>query len=393
VNSQAVQSFEKGMNQMSKVLSVIQFRLMKFVFSCFIRFFFQGMLRNSVTSKKKIFFNFFLGYNLVILFSNDEKMLYQSAAVFPGQGSQRVGMGLEIWRQFPYTRVLFEESNDTLGFSLSHVMFEGPEEQLTQTTYAQPALFVLSAAVLAVLEKEFGILIQNFDYVAGHSLGEYSALYAAQVMPFGTTLRLIIARSQLMHQAKKGSMMAVLGMNIDDLEHLLLESQAGDPDISECVIANDNTPVQTILSGSPEGLKKIAEKIAPYKCRFLNVSGAFHSPFMREAQEKLAEICHQVTFQDPVCPVVTNVSGLPQTRAQVIQEHLIRQIASRVLWRQTQLYLHQLGMAQWVEIGEGNVLSGLARKTIPSVSCFSLSHPENIQYFLSQQTSQKAEAF
>ena len=260
----------------------------------------------------------------------------------------------------------FEEAEDVLKEPLRHWMFEGEEEELRQTQRAQPCLFVMSMAIMQVLEQEFGVHPSDFSYMAGHSLGEYSALCAAQCLSFSTTLALIKARGHIMARAPQGAMAAILGLTASDVHGLIAQM---DQSHGICEVANDNSPQQVVISGELEALK-VCESLAygakAAKVVFLNVSGAFHSSLMGAAQKEFASILEDIEFSSPVCPVISNVSAESSCSPTELKKNLAAQMAHPVLWRTTLLYLQDRGVQSIVEVGPGKVLCGLAKKTIPS---------------------------
>ncbi len=290
------------------------------------------------------------------------------AAIFPGQGSQCLGMGHALYQQFPYIKPWFQEAEEVFQLPLRTLMFEGPEDALKPTHIAQPALFVLSMACMEVMRHE-GIE-PGFAYAAGHSLGEYSAFCGFGVLSFSQTLSLIRLRCESMARAMPGGMLAILGLSMHQVESFLQEN---------CDIANDNTPQQVVVSGDLEGLhamKERAEAHGARRCVILNVSGPFHSRLMADAQKVLSDAVKDLSFHEPKIPILTNVSALPKTDPLLLKQDLVQQITGRVLWRSTQQTLQALGVSELLEIGSGRVLCGLAKQTIPNVSCTSLATPE-----------------
>ncbi|MBW5444614.1 ACP S-malonyltransferase [Cohnella sp. CFH 77786] len=283
------------------------------------------------------------------------------AFVFPGQGAQAVGMGKDAYEQAPAAREAFDRADDALGFPLSRLAFEGPEEELRQTANTQPALLATSVALLDVYRGQ-GV---KPDFVAGHSLGEYSALVAAGVLGFEDAVRLVRARGQFMEQAVpggRGAMAAVLGAEREPLAALCR-------DVSEKVgrveLANVNCPGQIVVSGTAEGVAEVGERgkeAGAKRVIPLEVSGPFHSSLMQPAADRLAEALAGVEFRDAAVPVVANVHALPVTSGAELRELLVRQVVSPVLWEDTVRWLIGQGVDTFVEIGSGTVLAGLIRK-------------------------------
>lgn len=279
-------------------------------------------------------------------------------ALFPGQGSQYVGMAASIAESFAPAKALLSQADEILGFKLSEIMHAGPEELLKQTENTQPALFVGSMMVWSFL-KEQGV---SFDYAAGHSLGEYSALCAAGALDFESALKIVRLRGELMAKAGEiapGAMSAVLGMEDADLEAALAAE-----DFGVVVPANFNCPGQIVISGAREAVAKAGEAIAATgkKVIPLPVSGAFHSPLMAFAKEGLAEGIARTTFNTPVIPVIANVTASPVTNPEEIKDLLVQQLTAPVRWTASMQKALELGVTTGVEIGAKNVLMGLARK-------------------------------
>ncbi len=288
------------------------------------------------------------------------------AFVFPGQGSQAVGMGLELAQQSQAARAVFEAADEALGFALSDLCFNGPEEALRLTANTQPAILATSVAVLEALrEKQPGF---TPDFLAGHSLGEYSALVAAGALSFADAVKTVRARGQFMEEAVpagQGAMAAVLGMERAALDEVCaLVSASGHP----VQLANLNSPGQIVISGSAEGVRLAGEKAKEAGAKRvmpLNVSGPFHSKLMAPAAEKLSAVLDGVTIRDASVPVVANVSARPVTQAEEIKQSLIEQVAAPVLWEDSVQWMVQEGVTVFVEIGPGKVLSGLIKKIAP----------------------------
>lgn len=289
------------------------------------------------------------------------------ALVFPGQGSQFVGMGKELAAQSKAARDIFDMADAALGFSLSTLCFDGPEEELRLTANTQPAILTTSVALLAALKEKQAVI--NAAYVAGHSLGEYSALVAAEAMSFEDAVKTVRARGQFMEEAVpagQGAMAAVLGMEREKLHAVCEEvSAAGFP----VQLANLNCPGQIVISGSAEGVKQAGEKAKEAGAKRvlpLNVSGPFHSSLMKPAAEKLKQVLADITVRDAAIPVVTNVSARPVTAAAEITHSLIEQVASPVLWEDTIEWMVKEDVTTFVEVGPGKVLAGLIKKIAPA---------------------------
>ena len=278
------------------------------------------------------------------------------AYIFPGQGSQFPGMGQDLYAQYPEARQLFEEANDILGFPLTEVMFAGTETDLKETKVTQPAIFLHSVAQASVL-ADF-----KPDMVAGHSLGEFSALVANKVLSFADALSLVSKRALAMQAAcerEPSTMAAVLGLEDDKV----VEVCAG---IAEVVVpANYNCPGQLVISGSTKGIEIACEQLkaaGAKRALVLPVGGAFHSPLMQPAEEELAKAIHATSFRKGICPVYQNVDARPYTDPEQIKENLIRQLTSPVRWTQTIQHMIQDGATHFIECGPGKVLQGLVKK-------------------------------
>lgn len=289
------------------------------------------------------------------------------ALLFPGQGSQKPGMGADLNESSGCYRAMLAKADETLGFSLSKVMLEGTEEELKETKIAQLAVFTMSCALLAELEIDHS----RVACVAGHSLGEYSALVAAGALTFEDGLRLVQIRATLMAEAaegRQGTMAAVLGLSGEQVA-------AAISDIQDAVIANYNSPEQTVISGTPEAIDQAgqalkaagAKRVVP-----LAVSGAFHSPLMQPAASRFAETLGSADLTDPKIPVIANSSARKLTRATEIGEELAVQITSSVEWVSTLNAAADMGASSFVEIGPGKVLSGLVKRTLSGTSSINI---------------------
>lgn len=290
------------------------------------------------------------------------------AFVFPGQGSQAVGMGRELAEAFPEARLVFEEVDDALGQRLSRLMFEGPGEELTLTENAQPALMATSMAVLRVLEKEAGVtLADTASFVAGHSLGEYSALTATAALRLADTARLLKTRGQAMQKAVpvgEGAMVALIGVDLDVAESVAADAAAaGDNEV--CATANDNAPGQVVLSGHREAVERAAEIAAERGARrtiMLPVSAPFHCSLMAPAAETMAEALAAIEMAVPVVPVVANVTAEAVSDPETSKRLLVEQVTAKVRWRESVLYMRDHGVDTLIELGAGKVLTGLAKR-------------------------------
>ena len=300
----------------------------------------------------------------------------QVAFLFPGQGSQFVGMGAELARAYPAARQVFEAADELLGFPLSRVAWEGPEEELNDTVNTQPALFVHSAASLAVLRQEFPGLQPSL--AAGHSMGELSAVWAAGALTFPDALQLVRKRGELMKRSGErspGGMAAIMGLEIAQLEEIC--SQSSRPgDLVQ--VANDNCPGQVVISGHKAALERAVElalKAGARRAVPLAVSIASHSPLMGPAAEEFHQAVERAHIQDPSLPIIGNVSATPLRTAQDIRTDLGAQLTSRVRWTESIRFMIQAGITQFYEIGAGAVLTGLLKRIDRQASAAAIGAP------------------
>lgn len=305
------------------------------------------------------------------------------AFTFPGQGSQAVGMGKALAESFPAARAVFNEVDDALGQKLSGVMWEGPQETLTLTENAQPALMAVSVAVVKVLEAEAGLeLSRDVKYVAGHSLGEYSALAAAGAFSITDAAKLLKIRGQAMQKAVPvgtGAMAALLGVELDAAKALAAEAAQGEV----CDVANDNGGGQVVVSGSKAAVERAAEiaKEKSLRAMMLPVSAPFHCALMQPAADAMREALANVTVNVPKVPLVANVTASPSTDPAEIVQNLIAQVTGTVRWRECVNYLTANGVTRLVEVGSGKVLSGLARRIAKETPAMTVGTPDDVAAF------------
>lgn len=286
----------------------------------------------------------------------------KTAYFFPGQGSQSIGMGLDIYREFDYAKTLFDMAEEETGLPIKRLCFEGPMEELTQTVNLQPALTTVSLALLAALENE-GC---RPDFAAGHSLGEFSALCAAGVLTRRDTIRLVHQRGVLMHREAvrhEGAMSALLGLTIDSVEKIVEDARQK----GSVSVANHNMEKQIVITGQPEAVAFASETAAQNGAKAipLNVSGAWHSELIRGAESEFGSFLSQISFSAPRFPVIHNVSADDCLDPAIIPSILARQLCSPVRWYDSMIKLIDNGVTVFAEIGPGKVLTGLIKKTLP----------------------------
>jgi [acyl-carrier-protein] S-malonyltransferase len=302
------------------------------------------------------------------------------AFTFPGQGSQAVGMGKELAEAYPEARAVFAEVDDALGEKLSTLMWEGPEETLTLTMNAQPALMAVSLAALRALEARGFVLKDKVGYVAGHSLGEYSALAAAGTFSIADTARLLRVRGNAMQKAVpvgEGAMAAIIGLEHGDVEAACAEAAKG----SACQIANDNGGGQLVISGAKAAVElaaKLCTEKGAKRALMLSVSAPFHSVLMAPAAKAMREALAGVTKHRPVVPVVANVVVQPLTDPDEIARRLVEQVTGQVRWRETVEWFGANGVTTLYEVGSGKVLSGLARRISREIATSTIGTPAEV---------------
>jgi [acyl-carrier-protein] S-malonyltransferase len=303
------------------------------------------------------------------------------AFVFPGQGSQSVGMGKALADNFASARAVFDEVDAALGQKLSDLMWNGPEDQLTLTENAQPALMAVSLAAMRVLESEHGISIASHaKFVAGHSLGEYSALAAAGTFTIADAARLLKIRGKAMQAATPvgtGAMAALLGLDFKTAAAVAAEAAQGDV----CQAANDNSDGQVVVSGHKAAVERsleIAKAKGAKRAILLPVSAPFHCALMQPAAEAMAEALAKADMKNPVVPVIANVVAGPVTDAAVIRQKLVEQVTGTVRWRECVGVMWEHGVTKFVEVGAGKVLTGLAKKNAPEALALAAGTPDDI---------------
>jgi [acyl-carrier-protein] S-malonyltransferase len=307
------------------------------------------------------------------------------AFLFPGQGSQAVGMGADLADAFSAAREVYQEVDDALGQKLAKLMRDGPEDQLTLTENAQPALMAVSLAVMRTLEKEFGVGVDRAAFVAGHSLGEYSALAAAGAISLADTARLLKLRGQAMQRAVpvgEGAMASLIGPKSDVA--LAEDAAAAGSAVGVCVVANDNNAGNVVISGSKAAVDVAIEKAKELGARaiLLNVSAPFHCPLMQPAADEMAEALAAATILAPRTPLVANVTARPTLDPEAIRRMLVEQVTGRVRWRESMLWLAgEGGVTRFAEAGAGKVLSGMAKRIAPDAEATPLNSPADLEAF------------
>ncbi len=302
------------------------------------------------------------------------------AILFPGQGSQIVGMGSEFYNNFGIVKKIFQEADDKLNYKISKIILEGPEDQLRLTENTQPAILTVSYAIFSVLKKEYNFDFKSTKFFAGHSLGEYSALVCANSLEFNDALFLLFERGKSMQEAVpvgEGSMIAVLGSKIDELNNLITKVKTK----GVCEVANDNAEGQTIISGDNESVISLQNILKENKKKFipLNVSAPFHCSLMRPAATKMKDKINSINFKKPIFDIVCNVTSKPENKPDDIKKLLIEQICSTVRWRESIINMSKENVTNFIEIGPGKVLSGMVKRTVKNTNCFSINSIDDMK--------------
>lgn len=310
------------------------------------------------------------------------------AFVFPGQGSQAVGMGKDIVDTWPQAKAVFEEVDDALGRSLSHIVFDGTIEELTLTQNAQPALMATSIAVVRALEAE-GISMSTAAYLAGHSLGEYSALCAAGTLSLRDTAQLLHLRGEAMQHAVpvgQGAMAAIIGIDLNIAQELASKASGGEV----CEAANDNAPGQVVLSGMKSAIERavaLAKDFGAKRAIILPVSAPFHCQLMQPAAHTMRQALASIELQPPVRPIVTNVRAEGTEDTSIIRDLLVEQVTGSVRWRESVLWMHANDVTELVELGAGKVLSSMAKRISPNLAGRAVNTVADIRAFIDKTTN------
>ena len=302
------------------------------------------------------------------------------SVIFPGQGSQIVGMGKELHAKFDTVKKLFNEADKILNFPISSLILEGPKDQLDLTENTQPAIFLVGYSIFQLLKSEFKLDLNKANFFAGHSLGEYTALASADVLSFSETLKILKIRGSAMQSAVpkgEGGMVAVLGSNIEQIEKIIEENN----DKYECFIANDNSNGQLVVSGNINNIDKfiLDLKSSNIKNIKLPVSAPFHCKLMKKATDIMTKEITKLEFKDPKNILISNVTGKEVTRVSLLKDLLIKQIESRVRWRESVMLMVNKGVNKFIEIGPGKVLSGLIKRIDKNVKVSAINNEEDIK--------------
>ena len=304
-----------------------------------------------------------------------------SALLFPGQGSQVVGMGYDFYNSFDLVKKIFKQADEKLNYPISKIILEGPEDQLQLTKNTQPAILTVSYSIFKVLKEEFEFDLSSFKYFAGHSLGEYSALVCAESLNINDALYLLHERGKAMQESVPvgmGSMIAILGMEINEISDLLnnINNNKG-----ICEIANDNANGQVIISGSKDNIDALQKTLKDRKKKSipLKVSAPFHCSLMKPAAEIMKDKINNTKFNDPLPKIVNNVTAKPENNSSIIKKLLIDQIFSTVRWRESIINMSDGGVKNFIEIGPGKVLIGMVKRTVKNANCFSINSIADIK--------------
>lgn len=323
-----------------------------------------------------------MAIQIFLMLNND-----MNALLFPGQGSQLVGMGKDFYDKFSIVKEIFKEADDILNFKISKIILQGPEEELILTQNTQPAILIVSYSIFKVLKKEFNFEFKDFKFFAGHSLGEYSALVCSDSLKFNDALYLLYERGKAMQEAVplgSGNMIAVLGTKIDELNNLIVESKLNESGV--CEISNDNANGQVILSGDVKSINLFQLKLKDKKIKYipLKVSAPFHCKLMKSAADKMRDKIEKINFSTPTTEIINNVNAKPYKKISDIKELLTKQIYSTVQWRESLNFMSNQGVKNYIEIGPGKALSGMVKRTLKNVKSFSINSLTDIEIIINE---------
>ena len=305
--------------------------------------------------------------------------------LFPGQGSQLVGMGSEFYNKFDLVKKIFSEADDKLNYPISKLILEGPVDQLQLTKNTQPAILTVSYSIFRILKDEFGYDLNSVNFFAGHSLGEYSALVCSNALSFTDSLYLLHERGKAMQNAVpvgKGGMIAILGLKINEVKEVLENINKS----GICEIANDNAEGQVIISGDIESLDLLKHSLKEKKIKSipLKVSAPFHCSLMKPAAEIMKEKINKIKFVNPEFKIINNVTAKPENDSNILKKLLIDQIFSTVKWRESIINMSKEGVTNFIEIGPGKALSGMVKRTIEKANCFSINSIADIKSLIDE---------
>jgi len=308
-----------------------------------------------------------------------------NSIIFPGQGSQFVGMAKEFYKKHSLVKNIFSRADEALNFNLSNIILSGPISEINLTKNTQPAIFVVSYSIFSVMKKEFNINLNQANYFAGHSLGEYSALTCANALQFEEAVRLLYERGKFMQEAVpsgKGAMLAVLGLKVEEiLEQINSISING-----TCEVANDNSPGQIVISGDKDSIQILQDSLKKKSIRgiILPVSAPFHCSLMESAEKKMSQKITESLFKEPKPSIISNVTAIAENEVNKIKKLLIKQITSRVKWRESVEYMINNGVNEFIEIGPGKVLSGLVKRINKDVKVFNINSIDDITNYINK---------
>ena len=303
-----------------------------------------------------------------------------NALLFPGQGSQLIGMGSEFYNKFEKVKKIFKEADEKLNFSISKIILEGPEDKLQMTENTQPAILIVSYSIFTILQKEFNIDYKSFKYFAGHSLGEYSALVCSDSLLFNDALYLLNERGKAMQEAVpvgKGSMIAVLGLKAGEITNIIGKINSN----KICEIANDNADGQVIVSGEKDVIEILKKDLKSQKIKTipLKVSAPFHCSLMRPAAQKMTQKINNTNFKKPLIEIISNVTAKAESDSSKIKDLLIEQIFSTVRWRESLEFMFNNGVKNFIEIGPGKALTGMVKRTLKNSNSFSINSIDDMK--------------